>query len=258
MTISLARKIGPFPASRRVKAGFTLIELLVVIAIIAVLASMLLPALARAKEQARRVQCINNQRQIGLAFRMYADDSQDRYPVHDGWATTGGQLPSKPFITDYAAYYGGNIAQTNRPLNRYANNVNLFHCPSDKGDSLETGADAPKSCWEGWGNSYLVEWAGDYCRVKGVTGSGGKLEPKSNPIKGSEIAAKPSTKIIQGEWPWHANRSLSDKRTYWHNNSQGKRAEAMLFGDCHVEFFKFPADIAQHLDDPPTPSYYFW
>src|SRR5262245_28799837 len=74
------------------ESGFTLIELLVVIAIIGILASMLLPALARSKSKAQGTQCLNNQRQLALAWRLYIDDADEKLPY--SYAT----LPNgKPF-----------------------------------------------------------------------------------------------------------------------------------------------------------------
>jgi prepilin-type N-terminal cleavage/methylation domain-containing protein len=86
-------KIAKFRLKRE---GFTLVELLVVIAIIAILAGMLLPALSRAKEAGKRIQCVNNMRQLGMSLRMYGDDNDgvfpprapvNRWPIllHDGY-----------------------------------------------------------------------------------------------------------------------------------------------------------------------------
>ena len=233
-------------------SAFTLIELLVVIAIIAILAAMLLPALSKAKRRAQRVHCASNQRQIGLAFRFFADDNNGNFPITKGWAANGGKFWTNAYTAGGAWEFGGAVPESERPLNEYARNVEVFACPADRGDPL---IPAVVSSWLAFGNSYYVAWH-DLYGVKNVTGDHIPVV-YSDPITETTIARRPSTKIIQGDWCWPGNRPRSDARSSVHG-SVGKRSQNMLFGDGHVEFYSFPNAMDGWGYQAPDPNFLWW
>jgi prepilin-type N-terminal cleavage/methylation domain-containing protein/prepilin-type processing-associated H-X9-DG protein len=139
------------------KAGFTLIELLVVIAIIGILAAILLPALARARESARRSTCMNNLKQMGLVFNMYANEWDGRFP------------PIKIYNCDPPPDNWARDATFNGPsvYPEYLTDVGVLVCPSDsdaedvfRGFHQDDNPDLPvEPCRLGRGSYYYTGWA---------------------------------------------------------------------------------------------------
>lgn len=152
----------------RTSNAFTLIELLVVIAVIGVLAALIVPALGRAKAQSKLTVCLNNFRQIGAAFTMYALDHDEKLPPshvatppeYSEWGSEtyfsiGGRDGTAKGLERF------HIAPAaTRPLNKYIKSVETFHCPEDKGivqfycPRMESSYQIQPSLWEVAGCSY--------------------------------------------------------------------------------------------------------
>ncbi len=146
------------------KKGFTLIELLVVIAIIAILAAILFPVFARAREKARQTSCLSNVKQLALSTLMYAQDYDERFPRYAGY-----RAPLEP---DYVLLEGG-YDYWFMVIQPYAKNAQIFSCPSFGNNRIYGGGEsaqideAPNGVNYSY-NTYCGSWNGSPLKLADV------------------------------------------------------------------------------------------
>ena len=235
-----------------VRRAFTLIELLVVIAIIAILAAILFPVFAQAKEAAKKTGCASNLKQMGVAMALYQADSDDAYPntgQSDLWVGRKFRWPLMPYLALAMKQNGSQLkASSSSPL---------LYCPSD--DSKKTFDDTSYSYSAAFYRPYDVLKALTLQKVYTALGCNPPNEGTCITYTTSNVQHI-STKVQLLEWvnahrhegrpagPWGSiNTAVSGWATgdnRWHGSRN------LGFADGHVKFIAARAMVASHLDTP--------
>lgn len=200
---------------RTKRSGFTLIELLVVIAIIAILAAILFPVFAQAREKARQTSCLSNIKQLGTALLMYTQDYDEMFVVHAYWEGDWNTAEGK------AKYWEGRVLP-------YIKNLGVFRCPSDGGSSAATTGGSDAGARVSYAFNSLVGTDQVQGEMRGIIMSVPSWAPAS--VSGQSIAAvgRPAESIMLGEQ--HTGDVASHvARWWWGEASNSTPVNNMIF-----------------------------